>query len=434
MKHLFALRSISAILLAIGFVWTAIPSQAAIPQASRTNAGTTLRMAYFGGPTTEAQLQPILKYYQKHYHASVSLEPFPSTRDKEAIEIAAGTGPDVMMNGDGDVRWYAFKNQITNLMPYIKKDKYSLSQYVKGTLTIGYKGKGLYALPKDYSTIGIYYNKDMFRAAGVPFPSKNWTWSTFRKDAIKLTKNGVYGASLPGDWVRAVDPVVRSFGGALDNANGTKVQGYMNSPKTVKAITFWVNLFLKDKVAPTPTEASSLGVGDLFASQKAAMSLTGVWPSLGDTGYVNTLKFNWGVAPFPRGSSSAKKVNTICYAGFTMTSTSKHKQLGWDLIKTMSGPVGDNVWGTAGGLPALKSVAKKHNVYKNKVFGVFLRQAKFSNLPSDINGPAAPQAVSDTLSQGLDLVLNTPGQATVKQMLDIEAQKGQAAINQYYGK
>lgn len=433
MKFSHGLRPLSAGILALGITTTAIPSHASSVDQSRTNAGASIRFAYFGGPTTEKQLKPLLRYYHSRYHASVALEPEPSTRDKGAIEIAAGTGPDVMMNGDGDVRWYAAKGALTNLMPYIKKDHYSLSQYVKGTLTIGYVHKGLYALPKDYSTLAVYYNKDMFRAAGIPFPGKNWTWSTFRKDAIALTKNGVFGASLSGDWVREVDPVVRSFGGALDNASGTKIEGYMNSPKTIRAINFWVNLFLKDKISPTPSQASSLGIGDLFAAQKAAMSMTGVWPSLGTTGYLKTLKFHWGVAPFPRGST-AKHVNTICYAGFTLAKTSKHKQQAWELIKTMSGPVGDEVWGTAGGLPAIRAVAKQHGVYKNPVFGVFLRQAKFTDLPEDINGPASTDAVGTPLTQGLDLLLNSPGSATVKQVLNIEAKKGQAIANQYYGK
>jgi multiple sugar transport system substrate-binding protein len=273
----------------------------------------------------------------------------------------------------------------------------------------------------------------MFRAAGVPFPRTGWTLNQFRSDAIKLTRNGNYGASLSGDWVREVDPFVRELGGHLDNSNGTKTVGYMDSPATVKAIQWWVNLFLKYKVSPTPAAAKALGIGDLFASGKAAMNVTGIWPSLGATGYPHTLKFNWGVAPFPLAGKTSKHINTICWAGFAMSHTSKKQALGWGLIKYMAGPVGDQVWGTAGGLPALKSVAAKDKVSKNPVSGVFLKEAKFTELPSDINGPAAPQAVSDTLSEGLDLLLNTPNAGTVKQVLTIEAQKGQKAINAYYG-
>jgi ABC-type glycerol-3-phosphate transport system substrate-binding protein len=208
----------------------------------------------------------------------------------------------------------------------------------------------------------------------------------------------------------------------------------MDSPATVKAVQWWVDLFLKYKISPTPAQASSLGVGDPFASGKAAMNVTGIWPSLGTSGYGSTLKFHWGVAPFPAGGKTKQHINTICWAGFAMSKTSKHKQQAWGLVKYMAGPVGDNVWGVAGGLPALKVVAAKHKVSKNPVSGVFLREAKFTELPSDINGPAAPAAVSDTLHEGMDLLLNNPGSSTVKQVLTIEAQKGQKAIDAYYGK
>lgn len=432
MKRFYGVYLLTAALLVVGMTWGASPSHASAVQNSRSNAGGTVRFAYFGGPTTEALINKILPSFHKAYaHSTVALEPIPDTRVKAVTEIAAGTGPDVFMLGDGDVLWYSDKGALTNLAPYAAKDHYSLSQYIKGTLTIGQQGKRLYALPKDYSPIAIYYNKDMFRAAGVPFPKKGWTWNQFRSDAVKLTKNGVYGASLPGNWVRAVDPVVRSLGGQLDSSNGKKVLGYMNSAKTVKAIQWWVDLFLKYKIAPTPAEASALNSGDLFASGKAAMNMTGIWPSLGASGYPHTLNFHWGVAPLPLGPGS-KHVNTICWAGFAMSKTAKNKPLAWGLIKTMAGPPGDNVWGTANGLPALRSVADKHKVWKNPITGTFLKEVRFTELPSDINGPAAPQAVSDTLSEGLTLLLNTPGSGTVKQVLTIEAQKGQKAITAYY--
>jgi len=432
LKRFHAFHPLFAGLLVIGIAWSAIPSRASSLPRSHSNANVSIRMAYFGGPDTKKLLDKITPSYKKAYKANVIYEP-EADRDKQVIAIAAGTAPDVFMLGDGDVRWYADKNSLTNLTPYMKKDHFNASQYIKGTLAIGTSKGKIYALPKDYSTIAVYYNKDMFKAAGVPFPKNGWTLNQFRADAVKLTRNGNFGASLSGDWVRELDPFVRELGGHLDNANGTKTVGYMDSPATVKAVQWWVDLFLKYKISPTPAQASSLGVGDLFASNKAAMSITGIWPSLGATGYPSTLKFKWGVAPFPGSGRTKKHINTICWAGFAMSKTAKHKSQAWGLVKYMGGPVGDNVWGVAGGLPAVKSVAAKHHVLKNPVSGVFLREARFTELPSDINGPAAAAGVGDTMHEGLDLLLNTPNAGTVKQVLTIEAQKGQKAINAYYG-
>ena len=48
-------------------------------------------------------------------------------------------------------------------------------------------------LTKDYSPLAIYYNKDLFDKAGVPYPKDGWTWEDFQDTAVKLT----YGAVAP---------------------------------------------------------------------------------------------------------------------------------------------------------------------------------------------------------------------------------------------
>lgn len=429
MKRIHRLRLVPLALVALG---ACLPVAGHAQQAQQHgNAATNLRFAYFGGPDTKKLIDQILPQYTKAYpNVSVALEPIPDSRVKAVTEIAAGTAPDTFMLGDGDVGWYGAKGALADLAPFAKRDNFSLSQYLPGTLVIGHDGAHQYALPKDYSPLAIYYNVDMFKAAGVPLPTEGWTWDQFRQDAIKLTKNGVYGAALPGDWTRAVDPVVRSLGGQLDSPDGKKVQGYMDSPATVKAVQFWVNLFNKDKIAPTPAQSKALNIGDAFATGKAAMNMTGIWPSLGTAGYRQSLKFHWAVAPLPVGSTG-KPVNTICYAGFVMSKSTKNPNQTWELIKYLSGPVGDAVW-ASNGLPSNKTVADKTGVSKDPVSSVFLKAVTFAGLPSDINGPAGPDAVGATLTEGLDLLFTNPG-IPVQQVLTIEAKKGQKAVNTYYG-
>jgi multiple sugar transport system substrate-binding protein len=432
MKRIHRLRLIPIALVAfVAALPTAVihASPVAAPSHTHPSGRVTVRFAHFIDPK---QL-PLVKrtilaaYYKEYPNATVAFEPIPDTRVKAVTQIAAGTAADVFNLGDGDVGWYEAKGALVDLAPFAQRSHFSFSQYVPATLILGHVGSHQYSLPKDYSSLAIYYNKDMFKAAGLPFPSNTWTWDDFRRDAIKLTKNGVYGAWLPGDWPRAVDAVVRAFGGRLDSPDGKRVQGYMDSATTARAIEFWINLFSKDKISPTPSQASSLNLGDLFASQKAAMNLTGIWPSLGASGYRKTLKFHWGVAPLPRATVHA---NTICYAGFAMARSTKHPNEAWGLIKYMSGPVGDTLWAT-NGLPAVKSIAEKTGATRDPITGVFLKEANFASLPDDTNGPVAPAAVGDTLHEGLTLLLNSPG-TSVAQVLKIEAKKGQTAVNAYY--
>lgn len=368
--------------------------------------------------------QRILPAYHEAYpRVTVAFEPLPDDRIKAVTQIAAGTAADVFNLGDGDVSWFAAKGAVVDVVPLAARSHFSLSQYLPGTLIFGHLGSHQFALPKDYSPLAMYYNKDMFKAAGLPYPSGAWTWDDFRRDALKLTRNGVYGALLPGTWVRAAGAVVRSLGGRLDSADGKQVQGYMDSPATVKAVQFWIDLFTKDKVSPMPSQS----LGDPFATGHAAMSLTGIWPSLGEAGYKKTLTFHWGVAPLPRGQMRA---NAICWAGFLLSSSSRHRKEAWGLISYLSGPVGDRVWAT-NGLPSVRSVAEQTAAWRDRVARVFLQEASFATLPEDANGPATAIGVGNTLTEGLMLLLTKPG-LSVAQVLKSEAKKGQDAIDAYY--
>jgi multiple sugar transport system substrate-binding protein len=434
MKRIHRLRLIPVILVVLSAAVPAargLAAPAAAPAHRAAAAGVTLRFADFlGASGRQLARQIILPAFNKEYPGvTVNFEPIPDTRVKSVTEIAAGTAPDIFNLGDGDEVWYQAKGAIKDLAPYAQKDNFSFSQYVPGSLLFGKAGSRQYALPKDYSPLAIYYNKDMFKAAGVPLPANNWTWNDFLQDAIKLNKSGIYGASLPGNWARAVDAVVRSMGARLASTDGKKIVGYMDSAATVKAVQWWIDLFNKYKIAPTPTQASALNVGDLFASGKAAMNLTGVWPSLGASGYPHTLKFNWGVAPLPSGTVHA---NAICWAGFVMSQSTKHPQQAWGLIKYMSGPVGDTAW-AQNGLPSVKAVADRMHMTATTE-DVFLKEASLpyaALVPEDAQGPNSAEAVGGTLTEGLNLLLNTPG-VSVQQVLTIEAKKGQKAVDAYY--
>ncbi len=414
---------------------------AAVPLASHTASASTaarahnpasftLRFSTFFNPQEKTEFnQQILPLFQKQYPGvNVSLEPITDQRVKAIAQIAAGTAADITNLGDGDVLFYANQNALQDLTPYVGQS--FLNQYLPNTLTIGHVGSHQYSLPKDYSTLAVYYNKDIFKAAGLSYPSSNFTWDEFRKDALTLTKkSGTYSALIDPAGARMASAVVSSFGGRLISSDGKHIVGYMDSPATVNALTFWTNLVTKDHVAPTPAQVASAtnGGAQPFAQGKVAMQITGVWPS---ATYAATPNLHFGVAPFPR-TSGGPQVNTIYYAGFAMTRSTKHPKEAAALIKLMSGPVGDAIWGK-GALPAVKSVADQSSNTTNPVRSVFIKGVKNINtLPGDLTGPDAAAAVGDNLTQGLTLIEGSAG-TSVRQVLQIEAKKGQQALANFH--
>ena len=108
-------------------------------------------------------------------------------RQKVETLIAGGQAPDVMQLNTGQFEAFAARGALLDLDPYFTKDKVDLNAYVAGTWPgCKYTGK-IYGTPRFLSVHATYFNRGMFRKAGIPDPKSNWTWNEFRAIAKELT-------------------------------------------------------------------------------------------------------------------------------------------------------------------------------------------------------------------------------------------------------
>lgn len=187
--------------------------------------------------------------------------------------IAGGTAPDAFeLNYENFVSFAASGAllDLTSAAPdAINPDKY----YPKAFNAFNYKGTQ-YGLPESFSNVVLYYNKDLFDAAGVAYPTKDWTWADENAAAEKITDKakGVWGDYQPYTFNEFYKTLAQN-GGSFFNEDGT--QATFNSPEGVAAAAF-----LTDKVGKTmPTQADMAGKGDdiLFEQSQIAMWHTGIW-------------------------------------------------------------------------------------------------------------------------------------------------------------
>jgi multiple sugar transport system substrate-binding protein len=155
-----------------------------------------------------------------------------------------------------------------------------------------YEGK-VYGIAPGINGMAIFYNKDMFDAAGVKVPTN---WPELMDAAAKLTKNGVYGmtfsapATEEGSW--QFEPWFWGAGGDLKK---------LDSPEGVKALQFWADLVSKGYASKSVVQWSQGDVNDQFMAGKAAMQQNGVWnlPALEKSG------IHYGVFPIPKPDGGA---------------------------------------------------------------------------------------------------------------------------------
>jgi multiple sugar transport system substrate-binding protein len=252
---------------------------------------------------------------------------------------------------------YAAEGVLENLDPFVAASGYDLEAYWPGLLESARFEGSVYGFPRDIEVNVIYYNKDLFDAAGVAYPADGWTWDDFTAAAEALTQkdaNGmttVYGlAAEGGKWAKWVN----QNGGAIFDDYVNPSQCLLAEPAAVGGFEFFAGL-MASGVAMRPADLNQAG-GDaaVFASGQAAMILQ-------NTSRVSAfnaagLNYDVAVAPIPAGG---KPWNGAGGAAWVMSSGSDNKEAAWTFIEWLqSDGGGETIYTTAGEIfPALQSVA-----------------------------------------------------------------------------
>lgn len=188
---------------------------------------------------------------------------------------------------------------------------YDYSPYPEGVTSLyTYEGTH-YAIPKDYDTIALVYNKEIFDAAGEPYPDDTWDWAKFLEVAKKLTDpdKGIYGFGAPNDRQSGyLNLIYQNEGFAFEDGKS----GY-DQPATKEAIQFWVDLQQKEGVSPSQQSFVDMGVDDQMQAGKLAMCFTGSWNMSSYTSN-DLFKDKFDLAVLPQGKTRASIYNGLGYA------------------------------------------------------------------------------------------------------------------------
>jgi multiple sugar transport system substrate-binding protein len=211
-----------------------------------------------------------------------------------------------------------------------------------------------YCVPKDFSTLALLYNTDHFDAAGVAYPTSEWTWDDMAAAAATISENveGVTGLSAAADHNRWM-AFFYGNGASLFDESGAVV---VNSPEGVAALDFYGS-FIANGTGAVPSDLDGSGWnGEAFGRGLAAMTIEGNWA----IGYLQNdfPDLNWGVAEIPLSPSGVRGTLTFteCWA---VGATTEHPDEAWALVNALTGVDGAMDVATAGFgvMPARPSAA-----------------------------------------------------------------------------
>ncbi len=249
---------------------------------------------------------------------------------------AGGIAPDVMRQNTNYMAQYIRRGMNLPLDEYMDgPDGIDRADFIPVTLDgLRYNGK-TYGIPQDINIRGLFYNKDLFDAAKLPYPNERWTWEDLKKAADILANPATNGGKkditglLAGSKTFDFMPFYYQAGGRM--WNDAKTEPVFDNETAIKAIAFFKSVSGDFMMSQSSSERGGLGPFTFFQNGQAAMMIDGSWhsPHLKQDG--KGLRF--GVAPLPRGVRGMS-VSTSCNWG--VSAQTKHPKEAWKLAKFLS--------------------------------------------------------------------------------------------------
>lgn len=294
-------------LLALCLLASLVPGAMAEEQANIVFA--------FWDTNQEPGMRAIAEAYMAE-HPNVTIETQVTPWDEYWMKLEAsamgGNMPDVMWMHANNVFQYVQSGALLDLNDL----DYDYSVYPEGVTNLCYIDGVHYGIPKDYDTIALAYNKEIFDNAGEPYPDDTWDWEKLREVAIRLTDadNGIYGFCVRNTDQEGYHNFIYQNGGFVIKDG---VSGY-DQPETQEALQFYADLMLKDGVSPSLESQTDMDANDKFTSGRIAMMLVGSWMMSSFTSN-EMIADKFDVAVLPQGKVRASIYNGLNYSGAATT-------------------------------------------------------------------------------------------------------------------
>lgn len=295
---------------------------------------------------------------------------FPDMVNELAKAMATGEAPDVTYIDNPDVALFASRKLLLDMKPLIDKSSVvKLDQIYPGPLaSVSFNG-GVYGIPRGANTIALYYNADLFKAAGLDPDKPPKTWDELHEVAKKLNQpdKGIYGLAFSA---AASEEGTFQFLPWLQMAGGD--YNKVNVPGGVKALSLW-KTFIDEGLASRDTlirgQWDSTGT---FNAGNAAMDISGPWelPRMSQDA-----KFDYRVAPLPVPEEGATRASALGEGDNVIVANTKHPEEAFRFVEYMYQQM-PRVWNEFGYMPAYPVTVEKPNY--PQAFEVFNESMKFA--------------------------------------------------------
>lgn len=346
-------------------------------------------------PAVESQIEAFNKQFP-NITVEVQLAPYADYWTEIQTGIAGGETYDVFWLETIEFPIYASQGSLLPIEPVLGSGGIDPALYPQN-LVDAYTWEGqIYGIPRDFDTIGLFYNTDLFDEAGLEYPTADWTWDNLRQAAEQLTVRD--GDTVTRWGYAAVLTVYQGLFNFIHQNQGRILnedltQAMLNEPPACEAIRFLTDLYEQELTPTIAMQQATYPADGLFPAGQLAMMPGGSWYSKPFSEANPAIQ----VAPLPKGKQPASMIHGI---GNGIWAGTQHQGAALEFVKFLGGEEAERILGeTSTVIPAMEGMQQ---VWVDSIpemnLQVFLDAVDHSHtMPAPLSGSEWQVNVEDVL-------------------------------------
>ncbi|MEV4075043.1 ABC transporter substrate-binding protein [Nonomuraea fuscirosea] len=429
------MRRRTAVALVTAIILTAAGCGGSSQEGAKTvDPQAKVKLTWWTGQTSDAEkiLENLAaEFTKKHPNVTIDVSSGASTTDellqKLSAGFASGVYPDISYSFGNWASQLQESGKTLDLTEKVKDPAVKWEEFAASARTTATPNGQVIGFPAIVDNLSLLYNKKLFDAKNVPYPTDEWTWDDFRAAAKKLTDPAAkvygtaYSVSASEDTTWHFWPLLWQRGGAILSQD--QKQAAFNGQPGVDALEFLRAMAVDDK--SVYLDQTDERYAPLFADGRIGMIINGPW-TLFD---LKQKKTDYGVAFLPGTNGDHQTVSGPDLWTLFDNGDANRAYWSFELIKWLTSAEGDSQWNLVqGNLPlrASETSLPAYEDYVKEYPGVEKMVANMTNAKQARPTVSGYVEMSRHVGEAIAKVLQ--GAAAPKAALDEAATKSAQAL------
>lgn len=349
---------------------------------------------------------------ENEYGITVEMDISADFDSQLSTALAAGTGPTMILASTAARFTYGdYMQDISDIFNQVNLNK---DDFIPSYLDYCSEGDALYHLPFQIVGYYMYWNKDLFEAAGLDPEAPPTTWVEWEEYAAAIAdeSKNVYGSGISYDYPFQIAHIMQRFGGlAVTDENGTWTANFEDNQGYVEFLNMYKKM-VSNGINPVEADTDSM-----MSAGQIGMTVGGPWVTYG----LDTAGINYGIGLIPQGA--AGDMNSVEVLGFSVMNQATEEEklaafrfMEWWNTENAEGSSPALEWSVANGFPAYTYSVQEKDAYK--------ASAKLSAM-SAANPDAPTDFITDSSFPGVNPIITE----VVSEMINLSAFTDESAEN-----